>query len=122
MNQFEQGNRETNIEYSPETINFLKQMRKTLIHYLEDYKNEIPDEIISGKTKYKCQNNWFFRLTLLQAIDDKLKENEITNLKELATDLIEEVRKNERNTKEQIKNADKILKAAIKELGKIIGE
>ena len=114
-------------EYSPETIDFLKRTRGMLVHYLGDFENEIPNEIISGKTEYKCQRNWFVRLKLLEVINDKLEKNktannEIANLVKSVTALTKKVWSNKRTTEEQIERADEILNLAIKELDAIIVE
>ena len=126
---------ENSFEYSPEMINFLKRTRKKFIHFLKDFKDEIPEKIISGKMEYKCQRrNWFLILGLgIEEVDARLKKagkqnSKISELTALAKELREKIKAEEeikgsgRTTKEQIERGNEILRSAIEELDKIIGE
>jgi len=43
-----------------------------LKHYRDDFKDEIPDEIVSGKVEYKVQTNWLsFVSTELQLMKNR---------------------------------------------------
>lgn len=44
------------------------ELLRLLHHLFDDYRNEIPDEIVSGRdggTIWKCQKNWFQNVVLV---------------------------------------------------------
>lgn len=53
----------TNDETALNVGSVLKGTRDSLSSLLHDYIDEIPDEIISGKCNFKCQNGWFAMLS-----------------------------------------------------------
>ncbi len=132
MKQFEQvinpeNTPENSSEYSQKMIEFLQYMRKKFNHYLGDFDDEIPEEIICGKMEYKCQKNWFIDLVGVEVIDDRLKragkqDNRISELAEEAERLRLEVNKSDKTTAEQIEEANEILKSTIEQIDEIIGE
>ena len=132
MKQFEQNpvekinlekSPEISSEYSPEMIDFLKGMREKFVHFLKDFKDEIPKEIIHGELEYKCQRNWFTILTSVELMSLKLKQNsKIDELSKQGIILAREVAQSELTTKEQIDRGNAILEAVNKELDRIIGE
>ena len=132
MKQFEQNlaeeinlekSPEISSEYSPEMIDFLRGMQEKFIHFLKDFKDEIPKEIIHGKLEYKCQRNWFTILTSVELMSLKLKQNsKIDELSKQGIILSREVNQSELTTKEQIDRGNAILEAVNKELNRIINE
>ncbi len=132
MKQFEQvinpeNTPENSSEYSQKMIEFLQYMRKKFNHYLGDFDDEIPEEIISGKMEYKCQKNWFIDLVGVEVIDERLRkagkrDDRIFELAEEAERLRLEVNKSDKTTADQIEEANEILKSTIGRIDEIIGE
>lgn len=105
-----------------------KKHIKRLRHLLEDFSNEIPDQIISGAGNYKVRGLWFSGF--IGTIDKAVSECKVTD-EEFSRDLDnfhnkyqqrrKEHRENPqalyvRTTKEEIDTADSLLKRLIEKL------
>ena len=66
------------IELSPENRQLLEGIRNGFISALQDYKDDIPEDIMTDKPcTHKCQNNWFFATWARLSMASKIIPQEI---------------------------------------------
>ena len=73
----------------------LKGARDSLSSLLNDYTDEIPDELISGKCSFKCQNGWFAmlsgKLSMVRIhLQDEIQTGSLPDAIKEATDFIDD--------------------------------
>jgi hypothetical protein len=109
---------ENHLESSKELVNLLKHLR-------DDYSNEIPEEIISGRPAtgniLKCQKNWFQTLIFTLADAQEHLENAGKDLPDGFAEFYERVTSEtfqykKRVSREDIEEADDVLAKTINAL------
>jgi hypothetical protein len=115
----------------------LKGARDSLISLLKDYKDEIPDDLISGKCDFKCQNGWFAmlsgKLSMVKAhFPDGAKIAPVSDAVKEATDFVDDyIIKSAKTRKggnvhraetEDIKTANEKIRNIIRAINGLIGD
>jgi|WetSurSiteA1Bulk_404760.scaffolds.fasta_scaffold191513_1 hypothetical protein len=126
------------IKISPKERELLTGMEKALYSLLNDYSDDVPEELVEDRpSTHKCQNNWFMmaygRLSVLKvSIRNGLNMcsllkvlNEALRFFERYALLSKLVRmKGDRNlaTSQHIENANKVIGRVIEEIDSILSE
>lgn len=106
----------------------LRREKELCRHLLEDWSNEIPEQLIHGEREFggefKVRGNWFHAvvLTVDECLaekiinDEKLKEDIGGYILKRKTENKGKFGRNERTTKEEIDEADSLLRRIIEHL------